>query len=164
VDRRSIIAGVWVVATGIGWLFLGPFIRRLGFSVTAWLPTSQGVVDWSTIAAYACGGLITFALFAALRWWAKAPRVTWAGVAVVEALPVALFLIALGALAFGTVPPILYPHLIAKSDAGPLPVSAQLAEFFTWWVWAFALPVLGAWAACRLISLVRTSSSRTESA
>ncbi len=145
-DRANLISGLWVAGVAVAWLLFGWFITDLGFYATWWVPVSQGIIGWDTIASYATAGVWAFALFAALRRWAGAPRQIWIGVAVIEGVPVALFLIAVAALALGYMPPALYAFLLSKSDAGALPVADQLQVFATWWVWSSAFLVLGAWA------------------
>ena len=163
-NRASIRTAMWIAGVAAGWLLIGGFITDLGFYATDWLPTSQGLVDWGTIASYAAGGVVAFLAFAALRRWAGAPKLVWAGMAAIEGLPVLMFLVAVLALSLGDVPHALYPYLIAKSDAGALPVAEQMLGFVTWWVWSSVFLVLGAWSGCQIAPAPRESSAVASSA
>jgi len=162
-DRAKTRTVAWIAAVAGGWLLAGWFVTDLGFYATDWLSPSQGLVDWGTIASYAAAGVVAFLVFAALRRWAGAPRLVWVSVAVIEGTPVVMFFVALLALALGNLPPVLYPFILSKSDAGALPVAEQLQVFATWWVWSSAFLILGAWAGCRVEPAVQQSRASTPS-
>ena len=154
----------WVAGVAAGWLLIGWFVTDLGFYATDWLPTSQGLVLWDTIASYAVGGVVAFLAFAAIRRWAGAPQLVWVGVAVIEGAPVLMFFVSLLALSLGHVPSALYPYLISKSDAGALPIAAQMLEFATWWVWSSLFLIVGAWCGCRIAPAPEDSRMSASSA
>jgi len=150
-DSSKVVVLLWVLAAAVAWTSVGWFVTDIGFALTGWLPASQGSVDWSTIVSYATVGGLVFLLFAALRRFALVPRFAWFGVALVEGIPVLLFLVALIALMLGPVPAWLGTHLVSKSDFGPLPPSEQLKEFATWWMWSPFFIVAGAWFGCNVV-------------
>lgn len=137
---------VWFAGLLLAWPILGDFAAGIGASATRWIPDT-GIMEWPIIAGYAIEGFVAFLLVVAVQRLFGAPRWVWLAVAAAEGVPVLLFFSALLGAAMGLHYHVVEQFLFSSGGSGPLSFDRQFVEFFGWWIWGAALPVLGAWLA-----------------